>query len=146
MRLQISALALTSICLANELNVTQSSELQDRELSVDIVDQIDYWKWKAEIENSHDAAWFILFYAESCPYSQKVSPEFYDAAEKCAAAGRNIKFGAVQADVERFLTWHYDIIFKPSVLTLNFQVAGDTGRKDVHIGKESISDFLNEVC
>ena len=38
MRLQISAIALASICLANELDLTQSSEVQDSELSVDIVD------------------------------------------------------------------------------------------------------------
>ena len=105
--------------------------------------QLDNWNFSANVKEDMESAWVVIFYSQECPFSRQVEPHFYDIALKCSSqTEKQVKFGAVEANVERFLTWDNGITETPSVLTKGFAEDSSIGNK-VYSGQVEFMELID---
>ena len=70
-------------------------------------------------------------------------------AQKCADSGMSIRFGAVEAHVERYLTWMNKITWLPSAVTLGFDDEDSGPNNQVYAGAGLVAELmiqLDRIC
>ena len=89
--------------------------------------------------------WIVTFYMESCGYCKAFEPEFFEAARHNSMLNKKVKFGAVDARAERYLTWISGVKKVPTV-----KVFGrDKANSSAFVGKREAAElmsFIDEYC
>ena len=93
-----------------------------------------------------DNVWVLSFYSEGCSACKQFEPDFVKAAQKCTPKDYlKIKFGSINTNQQRYLTWSNDIAQVPSVKVFSRSKAEQKvfqGLKEIDI----IMDYINAFC
>ena len=80
------------------------------------VTQLDYFSWNKALNGDNYRWYVIVFYDEQCKNSDKYERDFAKLAMDSQLWSKGVKFGAVNARAQRYLTWINKVTATPDIL------------------------------
>ena len=124
--------------------VVVDTDVAEDATAEDYVEALGWWSW-ADVEEDTENAWVVLFYSSKCTYSLAVQAAFYAVAEQCEGTDNKIKFGTVDTESQRYLTYLSGVERTPSALTINFDVADDGIENEIAGGQDAVEEIVAQL-